>query len=199
MINITEIKDADKDYHRIFEQYLMEKLNKNFCFIVDFKEDFYSQGTLGYGKADTSTLDLPVYSNDRQGCTIFIGTETFISALYIQKWSEMPNTIFKNVFIFFSSFLKDIFNIVLDKPKLWMPLCIKGRGLIYQAKSQVTESKKTLLEFMIPMTKDAKEKNTALKHHVLPPTSLEDEGINMTYEEFSSTFQDYTKNYFDRD
>jgi len=199
MINIVEIKNADKDYHQFFEQCLIEKPGDDFMFTIKPQEDSYSQGRIGHGKKEASGLQLPVYECNHQGCTIFTGMGTFLSALYIQKWSETPNTIFKNVFVFLSSFFKDIFTIVLDKPKLWMPLCIKGKGLIYQAKSQVIDSKKILLEFMIPITKDAKEKNTALKHHILPPTCLEDEDIHLTCDELSRLFQDYTKNYFDKE
>lgn len=196
MLNIITIDNADKRYHEQTEAYMAENPQDDFCFIVNFKEDCYTYGYMGLDGLDETSLDLPAHRCNRHGCPIYVGRQTLNVGISIARWPHLPGIIAKDISGFYAGFLRDQFGVRMDKPKIKIPLSIKGRGIAYVDYSKSTATNRPIVEIMLSVTKEAKAKNLKVKSHVVSPTSLEDEGITISREELVDLFCNYAKRYF---
>lgn len=196
MLNIITIDNADKRYHEKAEGHMAENSQNDFMFLLNFKEDCYTYGYMGLDDLDEASLDLPIYRCNRNGCAIYMGQHSLNVGISIARWPHLPGIIANDIYGFYAGFLRDQFGIKMDKPKIKIPLSIKGHGIAYVDYSKSTGTNRPIVEIMLSVTKEAKEKNLKVKSHVVPPTSLEDEGVTISRKELVDLFCNYAKNYF---
>src|SRR3989338_4482762 len=168
MLNIITINDADKRYHERAETHMAENPQDDFLFLLNFKEDCYTYGYMGLDGLDEASLDLPAYRCNRHGCPIYVGRQTLNVGISIARWSHLPGIIANDIYGFYSGFLRDQFGIKMDKPKIKIPLSIKGHGVAYVDYSKSAVTNRPIVEIMLFVTKEAKEKNLNVKSHVVP-------------------------------